>query len=258
MNRAPETMVTCPACGHETTQAVWRERLCVCPACGVHQMIPARDRLTALCDAGTLEEMDAELVGGNPLSFPGYEKKLAAQREKTGMQEAVMTATGRIDGHPAVLSVLDALFFMGSMGTGVGEKITRAIEYARDARLPLIMFSASGGARMQEGFFSLMQMAKTSAAIADFSAKGGLYISVLTNPTTGGVTASFAMETDILLAEPGATIGFAGARVIEQTTKKALPKEFQKAEFVLQHGFVDNLAPRSTQKQLLTRLLNAH
>ena len=178
---------------------------------------------------------------GNPLSFPGYEKKLAAQREKTGMQEAVMTATGRIDGYPVVLAVLDALFFMGSMGTGVGEKITRAIEYARDARLPLIMFSASGGARMQEGFFSLMQMAKTSAAIADFSAKGGLYISVLTNPTTGGVTASFASLGDIMLAEPGALIGFAGPRVIEQTIGQRLPEGFQRSEFQQEHGFTTRL-----------------
>ena len=251
-------MVTCPACGYETTQAVWRERLCVCPACGVHQMIPARDRLTALCDAGTLEEMDAELVGGNPLSFPGYEKKLAAQREKTGMQEAVMTATGRIDGHPAVLSVLDALFFMGSMGTGVGEKITRAIEYARDAHLPLIMFSASGGARMQEGFFSLMQMAKTSAAIADFSDKGGLYIIVLTNPTTGGVTASFASLGDIMLAEPDALIGFAGPRVIEQTIGQRLPEGFQRSEFQLAHGFVDQIVPRERMRETLALLLRLH
>ena len=224
-------------------------------------MISARDRLTALCDAGTLEEMDAELVGGNPLAFPGYEKKLAAQREKTGMQEAVMMATGRIDGHPAVLAVLavlDALFFMGSMGTGVGEKITRAIEYARDARLPLIMFSASGGARMQEGFFSLMQMAKTSAAIADFSEQGGLYISVLTNPTTGGVTASFASLGDIMLAEPNALIGFAGPRVIEQTIGQRLPEGFQRSEFQQEHGFVDQIVPRAQMRAVLSRLLRLH
>ena len=251
-------MVTCPACGYETTQAVWRERLCVCPACGVHQMIPARDRLTALCDAGTLEEMDAELVGGNPLSFPGYEKKLAAQREKTGMQEAVMTATGRIDGHPAVLSVLDALFFMGSMGTGVGEKITRAIEYARDAHLPLIMFSASGGARMQEGILSLMQMAKTSAALRRFSEKGLLYISVLTDPTTGGVTASFASLGDVILAEPGALIGFAGPRVIEQTIGEKLPEDFQRAEVMMEHGFVDAVVARGDLRDALGELLLLH
>ena len=169
-----------------------------------------------------------------------------------------MTATGRIDGHPAVLSVLDALFFMGSMGTGVGEKITRAIEYARDAHLPLIMFSASGGARMQEGFFSLMQMAKTSAAIADFSDKGGLYISVLTNPTTGGVTASFASLGDIMLAEPGALIGFAGPRVIEQTIGQRLPEGFQRSEFQQEHGFVDQIVPRAQMRAVLSQLLRLH
>ena len=251
-------MVTCPACGRETTQAVWRESLCVCPACGSHQLISARARLTALCDEGTLRELNADLVGGDPLAFPGYQKKLAAQREKTGMQEAVMTATGCIDGHLAVLSVLDAQFFMGSMGTAVGEKITRAIEYARDARLPLIMFSASGGARMQEGFFSLMQMAKTSAAVADFSEKGGLYISVLTNPTTGGVTASFASLGDIMLAEPDALIGFAGPRVIEQTIGQRLPEGFQRSEFQQEHGFVDQIVPRAQMRAVLSQLLRLH
>ncbi|MGN0775939.1 MAG: acetyl-CoA carboxylase, carboxyltransferase subunit beta [Candidatus Ventricola sp.] len=258
MSRAPEAAVTCPACGRETTQAVWRESLCVCPFCGSHQPIAARARLTALCDEGTLEEMNADLVGGNPLAFPGYEKKLEAQRGKTGMQEAVMTATGRIDGHLAVLAVLDAQFFMGSMGTGVGEKITRAIEYARDAHLPLIMFSASGGARMQEGFFSLMQMAKTSAAVADFSEKGGLYISVLTNPTTGGVTASFASLGDIMLAEPEALIGFAGPRVIEQTIGQRLPEGFQRSEFQQEHGFVDQIVPRARMRTVLSQLLRLH
>ncbi len=250
--------VTCPACGRETAQAVWHAHLCVCPACGSHQPIAARARLTALCDEGTLAEMNADLVGGDPLDFPGYAKKLAAQREKTGMQEAVMTATGRIDGHPAVLAVLDAQFFMGSMGTGAGEKITRAIEYARDAQLPLIMFSASGGARMQEGFFSLMQMAKTSAAVADFSDKGGLYISVLTHPTTGGVTASFASLGDIMLAEPNALIGFAGPRVIEQTIGQRLPEGFQRSEFQQEHGFIDQIVPRAQMRTVLSRLLRLH
>lgn len=258
MNRALETTVTCPACGRETTQAVWRAALCVCPACGAHQWISARERLTALCDAGTLCEMDAGLVGGDPLAFPDYGKKLAAQREKTGMQEAVMTATGEIDGRRAVLGVLDAQFFMGSMGAGAGEKITRAIEHARDARLPLILFSASGGARMQEGFFSLMQMAKTSAAIADFSDRGGLYISVLTNPTTGGVAASFASLGDIMLAEPDALIGFAGPRVIEQTIGQRLPEGFQRSEFQQEHGFVDQIVPRAQMREVLSRLLRLH
>lgn len=258
MNRAPDQALICPACGREATQAVWRDALWVCPVCGAHQKISARERLTALCDAGTLCEMDAALVGGDPLAFPGYVKKLAAQREKTGMQEAVMTATGRIGGHAAVLGVLDSLFFMGSMGAGAGEKITRAIEYARDARLPLILFSASGGARMQEGFISLMQMAKTSAAIADFSAAGGLYISVLTNPTTGGVTASFASLGDIMLAEPDALIGFAGPRVIEQTIGQRLPEGFQRSEFQQEHGFIDQIVPRPRMRAVLTQLLRLH
>lgn len=258
MNRVPETMTTCPACGREATQAVWRAALWVCPACGAHQTISARERLTALCDEGTLREMDAELVGSDPLAFPGYMKKLAAQREKTGMQEAVMTAVGRIDGYAAVLGVLDAQFFMGSMGAGAGEKITRAIEYARDAHLPLILFSASGGARMQEGFISLMQMAKTSAAIADFSAAGGLYISVLTHPTTGGVTASFASLGDIMLAEPDALIGFAGPRVIEQTIGQRLPEGFQRSEFQQEHGFIDQIVPRTRMRVVLSRLLRLH
>ena len=251
-------MITCPACGHEMTQAVWRDRLCVCSACGAHQPVSARERLTALCDEGTLEEMDAGLDGGDPLAFPGYKKKLEAQREKTGMQEAVMTATGRIGGCMAVLAVLDAQFFMGSMGTAVGEKIARAVEHARDGHLPLIIFSASGGARMQEGFFSLMQMAKTSAAIADFSEKGGLYISVLTHPTTGGVTASFASLGDIMLAEPNALIGFAGPRVIEQTIGQRLPEGFQRSEFQLEHGFVDQIVPRAQQREVIARLLKLH
>ncbi len=251
-------MTTCPACGYETTQAVWREQLCVCPACGAHQPIAARDRLEALADPGTLREICADVVGGDPLSFPGYAGKLNAQREKTGMREAVMAATGMLDGREAVLCVLDSAFFMGSMGVGVGEKITLAIEYARDHSLPLIIFSASGGARMQEGFFSLMQMAKTSAAVAEFSERGGLFISVLTHPTTGGVTASFASLGDIMLAEPNALIGFAGPRVIEQTIGQRLPEGFQRSEFQQEHGFVDQIVPRGEMRSVLCRLLRLH
>ncbi len=251
-------MTICPACGHETTQAVWHAQLFVCPACGAHQAIPARDRLLALADENTLQEIGADVVGGDPLSFPGYAGKLAAQREKTGMQEAVMTAQMKIDGRSAVVCVLSSLFFMGSMGTGVGEKVTQAIEYAGQKRLPLIIFSASGGARMQEGFFSLMQMVKTSAAVAEFSEKGGLFISVLTHPTTGGVTASFASLGDIMLAEPNALIGFAGPRVIEQTIGQTLPEGFQRSEFQQEHGFVDEIVPRGEMKHVLSRLLRLH
>ena len=251
-------MITCPACAKEWTQAAWHAHLFVCPGCGAHQAIPARDRLTALADEGTLEEIGADVTGGNPLAFPGYEGKLAAQREKTGMQEAVMTARMQIDGRKAVVCVLSSLFFMGSMGTGVGEKVTQAIELAGREKLPLIIFSASGGARMQEGFFSLMQMAKTSAAVAAFSEAGGLFISVLTHPTTGGVTASFASLGDIMLAEPDALIGFAGPRVIEQTIGQTLPEGFQRSEFQQAHGFVDEIVPRGEMTRVLSQLLKLH
>ncbi len=258
MSMAPDPVVTCKACGRETPQAVWRDALCVCPGCGAHGAITARSRLLALCDAGTLQETDAQLTGGDPLAFPGYEKKLSAQRAGSDLTEAVLTATGRIGGYPAVLCALDPAFFMGSMGSGVGEKVTRAVERAQEESLPLIIFSASGGARMQEGFFSLMQMAKTSAAIERFSLAGGLFISVLTHPTTGGVTASFASLGDIMLAEPGALIGFAGPRVIEQTIGQKLPQGFQRSEFQLEHGFVDEIVPRAQMRETLAKLLRLH
>ena len=205
-----------------------------------------------------MQEIGADVVGTDVLAFPGYEDKLQAQREKTGMQEAVMTATLEMDGRKAVVCVLSSLFFMGSMGIGVGEKVTQAIEYAGREKLPLIIFSASGGARMQEGFFSLMQMAKTSAAVAAFSEAGGLFISVLTHPTTGGVTASFASLGDIMLAEPDALIGFAGPRVIEQTIGQTLPQGFQRSEFQQEHGFVDEIVPRGEMKRVLSQLLKLH
>lgn len=251
-------MITCPACGHEMTQAAWHAQLFVCPVCGAHQAIPARDRLLSLADEGTLCEIGADVTGGDPLCFPGYQEKLDAQRAKNGMQEAMMTAEMKIDGRSAVVCVLSSLFFMGSMGTGVGEKVTQAIEYAGKQQLPLIIFSASGGARMQEGFFSLMQMAKTSAAVAQFGEGGGLFISVLTHPTTGGVTASFASLGDIMLAEPNALIGFAGPRVIEQTIGQTLPEGFQRSEFQQAHGFVDEIVPRGEMKRVLGRLLMLH
>ena len=218
----------------------------------------AAQRLGATFDAGTMTELHAQLVGGDPLDFPGYQAKLDAQREKTGMLEAVVTAEGQIDGIRAVVCVLDCAFFMGSMGTAVGEKITLAVEHAQRNHLPLIIFSASGGARMQEGILSLMQMAKTSAAIAAFQAAGGLYISVLTHPTTGGVAASFASLGDIMLAEPGALIGFAGPRVIEQTIGQKLPEGFQRSEFQQAHGFIDQIVPRDAMKPTLVRLLRLH
>ena len=203
-------------------------------------------------------ELDEKLEGNDPLKFPGYEEKLAKQTRKTGLSDAAISATGKIEGMPVVVVVLDSHFFMGSMGTAVGEKVTRAIEYAANKKLPLIIFSASGGARMQEGILSLMQMAKTSAAIEEFSSKGGLYISYLTHPTTGGVTASFASLGDIMLAEPGALIGFAGPRVIEQTIGEKLPAGFQRSEFQEEHGFVDAIVPRSEMKATLAQILRLH
>ena len=223
-----------------------------------HLPIGAYYRLSTILDHGTFKELNPDLAPNDVLHFPDYQEKLAAASVKTGLKEAAVTATGRIGGVQAVAAVLDSRFFMGSMSTAVGEKITRAIEYAADKRLPLVIFSASGGARMQEGIFSLMQMAKTSAALERFSRSGGLYVSVLTHPTTGGVTASFASLGDITLAEPGALIGFAGPRVIEQTIGEKLPDGFQRSEFQLEHGFVDQVVPRTELKEVLTRILQLH
>ena len=215
-------------------------------------------RLNLVFDEGTARELAMEAHGEDPLGFPGYADKLAAQRAKTGLDEAAVAAEGRIGGERAVVCALDSRFMMGSMGTGVGERVTRAVEHAAAHRLPLIIFSASGGARMQEGVFSLLQMAKTSAAIARFQEAGGLFISVLTHPTTGGVTASFASLGDITLAEPGALIGFAGPRVIEQTIGERLPEGFQRSEFQLAHGFVDQIVPREQMRETLALLLRLH
>ena len=250
--------VECKKCGRRATRQIWNKAQYVCPNCGVHLAIGAYYRLSTVLDHGTFKELNPDIAPNDVLHFPDYQEKLAAASGKTGLKEAAVTAIGRIGGVQAVVAVLDSRFFMGSMSTAVGEKITRAIEYAAAKKLPLVIFSASGGARMQEGIFSLMQMAKTSAAIERFSAKGGLYISVLTHPTTGGVTASFASLGDIMLAEPGALIGFAGPRVIEQTIGERLPEGFQRSEFQLEHGFVDKVVPRSELRATLIQLLQLH
>ena len=254
---AGEPEKTCPNC-HKSIplSRLWANQL-VCP-CGYHFRMNARQRLAFIADKGSFRELFPQLRGGDPLQFPGYTAKLETVRSVSGETEAVVCGTASIEGQKCCVFVMDPYFMMGSMGTAVGEKITRLFEYAAGERLPVIGFTVSGGARMQEGLLSLMQMAKTSAAVKRHSDAGLLYIAVLTDPTTGGVTASFAMEADILLAEPGATIGFAGARVVEQTTKKALPKGFQSAEFVLSHGFVDSLVPREGQKQMLSQILSLH
>lgn len=253
-----DRLLACPSCGQESEKRTVAAQLSVCPCCGYHWPIGAYYRLSTVLDPGSFRELDARLGAGDPLRFPGYRKKLEAAQRKTGLSEAVVTATGTIHGHKCVIGALDSRFFMGSMSTAVGEKITRAIEYAVKTKLPLILFSASGGARMQEGILSLMQMAKTSAALARLDDAGVLFISVLTDPTTGGVTASFASLGDITLAEPGALIGFAGPRVIQQTIGETLPEGFQRAEFQMEHGFADAVVPRSQMRDTLGRLLLLH
>ncbi len=250
--------VTCSVCKGESPASEWHMGGQVCPRCGWHAPIGAYYRLSLILDPGSFRELDADLLPADPLDFPGYQNKLTRTETATGMQEAAVSAVGEIDGNRAVFAVLDSSFLMGSMGTAVGEKITRATEYAEKKKLPLVIFAASGGARMQEGILSLMQMAKTASAIQRFQSAGGLYISCLTHPTTGGVTASFASLGDIMLAEPGALIGFAGPRVIEQTIHEKLPAGFQRAEYLLEHGFLDQVVPRSQLRGVLCQLLALH
>ena len=253
-----ERLCTCPQCGGESERRAVAAALSVCPLCGYHFPMGAYYRLSSVLDSGSFRELNEKLTSNDPLHFPGYGAKLDAARRKTGMNEAAVTAVGTIGGSRCVVGVLDSRFLMGSMSAAVGEKLTLAIEHAIKNKLPLILFAASGGARMQEGILSLMQMAKTSAALARFAEKGLLYISVLTDPTTGGVTASFASLGDIILAEPGALIGFAGPRVIQQTIGQTLPEGFQRAEFQMEHGFVDAVVPRAQMRDTLSRLLRIH
>ena len=253
-----EKTFTCPRCGQDSERKLVAQSLYVCPKCGHHLPLGAYYRLSTILDPGSFRELNGKLSAADPLKFPGYREKLDAARRKTGLQEAVVTAAGTIDGRRCVVGVMDSRFLMGSMSAAVGEKVTLAIEYAAKNKLPLILFCASGGARMQEGIFSLMQMAKTAAAIQRFQSGGGLYISCLTHPTTGGVTASFASLGDIMMAEPGALIGFAGPRVIEQTIKEQLPEGFQRAEYLLDHGFLDRIVPRSEWRAVLSQLLALH
>lgn len=230
----------------------------ICPHCHNYFRVHAYRRVDMIADEGSFEEWDMGLCSDNPLRYKGYEEKVSALRDKTGLDEAVVTGKASIGGIPVVLGVCDGRFLMASMGKVVGEKITRAVERATEERLPVIFYACSGGARMQEGIVSLMQMAKTAAALKRHSDAGLLYISVLTDPTTGGVTASFAMLGDIILAEPGALIGFAGPRVIEQTIGQKLPKGFQRAEFLLEHGFLDGIVERENQRETLQHLLALH
>lgn len=230
----------------------------VCPHCGYSFRISAWERIAITIDEKSFEEWDAGLPEKNPIDFPEYPEKLQQIKAKTGLDEAVLTGKALIEEQEVALGIMDANFIMGSMGTVVGEKITRLFEKATEQQLPVILFTASGGARMQEGIFSLMQMAKISAAVKRHSNAGLLYLTVLTDPTTGGVTASFAMEGDIILAEPQSLVGFAGRRVIEQTIRQKLPADFQKAEFLLEHGFIDQIVPRLELRAKLSHLLKLH
>ena len=254
---AGEPEKKCPNCHKDIPLSrLWANDL-VC-SCGYHFRMKARQRIQMITDKGSFHELYPNMKADNPLNFPGYKEKLETVRVASSEKEAVVCGTAAIGKQKCCLFVMEPYFMMGSMGSAVGEKVTILFEYAVQHRLPVIGFTVSGGARMQEGLLSLMQMAKISAAVKRHSDAGLLYIAVLTDPTTGGVTASFAMEADIILAEPGATVGFAGARVIEQTTRKTLPEGFQKSEFVLKHGFIDSIIQRSSQKKYLNELLEMH
>lgn len=248
----------CPRCRNVSFIEEFNENGKVCPHCNYHSRLTARERLEITVDADSFEEFDKDMISKNPIDFPDYEEKLEGLREKTGLKDAVLTGKGKIRGEEAVIIVMDSNFMMASMGSVVGEKITRAIEFATANRLPVIAFTASGGARMQEGIVSLMQMAKTSGAVARHNEAGLLYIAVMTDPTTGGVTASFASLGDIIIAEPKVLIGFAGRRVIEGTIKQKLPDDFQSAEFMLENGFVDMIVERKKMRRVLSHILRLH
>lgn len=247
----------CPNC-HKSIpiSKLWANQN-VCP-CGYHFRINARQRIGLIADRDSFVEIDRNLKSADPLDFSGYQAKLETARLSSNESEAVVCGTAVIKGQKCCFFAMEPAFMMGSMGTAVGEKITRLFEYALQEKLSVVGYTVSGGARMQEGLLSLMQMAKVSGAVKRHSDAGLFYLTILTDPTTGGVTASFAMEGDIILAEPGATVGFAGARVIEQTTRKALPKGFQKSEFLLEHGFVDAIVPRKQQRDTIGDLLKLH
>lgn len=249
---------SCPSCKKLCFLSDLQANCFVCPDCGHHFRLSARERIALIADAGSFAEINQDLTSTAGSTFPGYAQKLEGAMQKSGENEGVVTGFCQVGGHCCALFVMDSLFFMGSMGTAVGEKITLLFEAALAKKLPVLGYTVSGGARIQEGILSLMQMAKTSAAVKRHSQAGLFYLTVLTDPTTGGVTASFAMEGDIILAEPGALIGFAGPRVIEQTIRQKLPEGFQRSEFLIQKGFVDSIVDRRQQKQTISLLLGLH
>ena len=251
----PEKM-TCKKCGSEASYRELKKNHMICTNCGAYFRMNAHDRIDLVCDK--FSELDADMQSKNIIDFPNYDEKLAAARKKSHDKDAVVYGIGVIDGSEAVVFAMNSEFMMGSMGTVVGEKITRAFELALEKGLPVVGFTTSGGARMQEGIFSLMQMAKISGAVKRHSDAGLLYITVLTDPTTGGVTASFAMQGDVIIAEPNALVGFAGARVIEQTTGSKLPEGFQRSEFLLEHGFIDIIEERERLKDTVSNILKIH
>lgn len=248
----------CDSCKEIIYKDTVRENLNICPNCGHYFRMHIGKRIELIVDEGTYKKFDLNIDTTNPLKLEDYPKKINSLREKTGLEEAVACGTGKINGEEAVICIMDSGFLMGSMGVVVGEKITYSIEQAIERKLPLIIFSVSGGARMQEGIFSLMQMAKTTAALTKLDNAGLLYISVLTDPTYGGVTASFASLGDVILAEPNAMIGFAGQRVIEQTIGEKLPEGFQTSEFLLEHGFIDKIVERKDLKETIYKLIKFH
>ncbi|VXB91336.1 acetyl-CoA carboxylase (carboxyltransferase beta subunit) [Bacillus sp. 349Y] len=255
----PEGIMTkCPECKKIMYTKELQKNLKVCLHCGYHHGMSSHERVDSFIDEGTFTELDRELASVNPLGFPDYLEKLDKDRQKTDMNEAVLTGSGKVNGNEIVLAIMDSRFRMGSMGSVVGEKITRAVEEADKRKVPFIIFTASGGARMQEGVLSLMQMAKTSVALKRFSDNGGLFISIMTHPTTGGVSASFASVGDYNFAEPGALIGFAGRRIIEQTIREDLPEDFQTAEFLLKHGQLDDVLNRLDLKDKIGMLVDLH
>lgn len=248
----------CEKCKEIIYKETLRANLSVCPNCGHYFRMHINKRLESIIDKDTYKKFDINIETSNPLELEDYPKKLKSLREKTGIEEAVSAGTGKINGEDVIICIMDSGFLMGSMGSVVGEKITYAIEQAIEKKFPLIIFSVSGGARMQEGIISLMQMAKTTSALTKLDEAGLLYISVLTDPTYGGVTASFASLGDIIISEPKAMIGFAGQRVIEQTIGEKLPEGFQTAEFLLEHGFIDKIVERKDLKDTLSKLISFH